>query len=154
PSDEKSSLTLPSIPSIAVLPFANLSGDPHQEYFSDGLTDLLITRLSKVPGIFVIARASSFSYKAQSVTVQQVGRQLGVRTILEGSILRAGDGVRVYADLADATNGKTLWTQSFDQPLKDIFDMQDEIVRDIVTTLSLLFKLDTLHLNIPRADRD
>jgi adenylate cyclase len=154
PLQEKPALSLPSIPSIAVLPFANLSGDPAQEYFSDGLTDLVITRLSKVPGLFIIARAPSFSYEAKSVTVQQVGRQLGVRTILEGSILRAGDRVRVNAELADATNGKTLWTQSFDQPLKDISDMQDDMVRGIVTTLGLLFKLDTLHFNVLRVDRD
>jgi adenylate cyclase len=154
PSREAPALPLPTMPSIVVLPVRNLSGDRSQEYFSDGLTELLITRLSKVPGLFVIARGSSFSYKAKSLTVQQVGRQLGVRTILEGSVLRAGDRVRVNTELADATDGKTLWTQSFDQPLKNIFDMQDDIVRGIVTTLGLLFKLDTLHFNVVRVDRD
>jgi len=154
PPAEKPVLALPSIPSIAVLPFTNLSGDPGQEYFSDGLTDLLITRLSKVPHLFVIAHASSFSYKGKAVTVQQVGRELGVRTILEGSVLKAGDRLRVNAQLADATNGAIFWTQTLDQPLKDIFTMQDEIVRDIVTTLGLLFKLDTLQLrNVIREDR-
>jgi TolB-like protein/DNA-binding winged helix-turn-helix (wHTH) protein len=138
-------LPLPDIPSIAVLAFTNLSGDPGQEYFSDGLTDLIITRLSKVPGLFVIARTSSFVYKGKPVSVQQVGRQLGVRTILEGSILRAGQRVRINAQLVNAANGTNLWTQSFDQPLKDIFALQDDIVRQIVTTLGLIFKLNTQH---------
>jgi len=143
---EKPALPVPNIPSIVVLPFTNLSGDSGQEYFSDGLTDLLITRLSKVPGVFVIARASSFSYKGKAVTVQQVGRQLGVRTVLAGSVLKTGDRVRITAQLADASSGANLWAQSFDQLLKDIFAMQDEIVRSIVTTLRLLFKVSALHL--------
>jgi adenylate cyclase len=146
PVVEKPALPIPNIPSIAVLPFTNVSGDSGQEYFSDGLTDLLIIRLSKVPGMFVIARASSFSYKGRAVTVQQVGRQLGVRTILEGSVLKTGDRVRITAQLADATSGANLWAQNFDQPLKDIFAMQDEIVRSIVTTLRLLFRVNGLHL--------
>jgi len=147
-------LPLPSIPSIAVLPFTNLSGDPGQEYFSDGLSDQLITQLSWVPHLFVIARASSFSYKGKAVTIQQVGRELGVRTILEGSVLKAGDRLRVNAQLADATNGAILWTRSFDHPLKDIFAMQDDIVRSIVTTLGLFFKLDILQVGtILREDR-
>jgi adenylate cyclase len=146
PAPEKPALLVPNIPSIAVLPFTNVSGDSGQEYFSDGLTDLLIIRLSKVPGMFVIARASSFSYKGRAVTVQQVGRQLGVRTVLEGSVLKTGDRVRITAQLADATSGANLWAQNFDQPVKDIFAMQDEIVRSIVTTLRLLFKVNALHL--------
>jgi adenylate cyclase len=154
PPQEKPALRLPANPSVAVLPFTNLSGDPSQEYFSDGLTDLLITRLSRVPGVFVIAHASSFFYKGKAVTIQQVGRELGVRTILEGSVLKAGGRLRVNAQLADATNGAILWTQTFDQPLNDIFTMQDDIVRGIVTTLGLLFKLDRLQLrNVVREDR-
>jgi adenylate cyclase len=153
PPQEKSSLPLPNIPSIAVLPFSNLSGDPGQEYFSDGLTDLLITRLSKVPGVFVIARASSFSYKGKATTIQEVGRQLGVRTILEGSVLKTRDRIRINAQLADAASGATLWAQSFEQRLKDILAMQDDIVRGIVTTLGLLFKVNNPQLrSIVRED--
>jgi adenylate cyclase len=146
PAPEKPALPVPNIPSIAVLPFTNLSDDSGQEYFSDGLTDLLITRLSKVPGVFVIARASSFSFKGKAVTIQSVGRQLGVRTVLEGSVLKTGDRVRINAQLADTDSGSNLWAQSFDQPLKDILVIQDEIVRGIVTTLGLLFKANALHL--------
>jgi adenylate cyclase len=145
PSQEKPALPVPSIPSIAVLPFTNLSGDPGQEYFSDGLTDNLITKLSRLPGVFVIGRNSSFSYKGKAISVQRVGWELGVRTILEGSVLKTANRVRINAQLADATNGVNLWAQGFDQPLKDIFAMQDDIVRDIVTTLGLFFKLDTLN---------
>jgi adenylate cyclase len=153
PAPEKPPLPVPNIPSIAVLPFTNVSGDSGQEYFSDGLTDLLITRLSKVPGMFVIARASSFSFKGKAVTIQQVGQQLGVRTVLEGSVLKTADRVRINAQLADASSGANLWTQTFDQPLKDIFTMQDEIVRRVVTTLGLLFKVNALHLgSIVRED--
>jgi adenylate cyclase len=144
PGPGEPALPLPSMPSIAVLPFTNLSGDPGQEYFSDGLTDLLITRLSKVPGVFVIARTSSFSYKGKAVTVQQVGRELGVRTVLQGSVLRAGGRVRINVQLADAANGANVWARSFDQPLKDIFAVQDETVNGIVTTLSEIFELENL----------
>jgi len=144
PPLEKLSLPLPIIPSVAVLPFTNLSGDPGQEYFSDGLTDNLITNLSRLPGVLVIARNSTFFYKGKAVTVQQVGRELGVRTILQGSVLRAGNRVRINAELADASSGANLWAQSFDQPLIDIFAVQDTIVRKIVTTLRLLFNLNNL----------
>jgi adenylate cyclase len=123
----------------------NLSGDPGQEYFSDGLTDNLITKLSGLPGVFVIARNSSFSFKGKAIGVQSVGRQLGVRTILQGSVQKTVTRVRINVQLADASNGASLWAQSFDQPQKDIFAMQDDIVRDIVTTLGLFFKLDTLN---------
>jgi adenylate cyclase len=146
PPQEKPVLPLPEMPSVAVLPFTNLSGDSSQEYFSDGLTDLLITRISRLPGVFVIARNSTFFYKGKAKTAQQVGRELGVRTILEGSVLKAGNRVRINAQLADATNGANLWAQSFDQPLKDIFTVQEDIVRDLVTTLSGLFKLDNLKI--------
>jgi adenylate cyclase len=141
---EKPALPLPDIPSIAVLPFTNLSGDPGQEYFSDGLTETLIASLSRLPGVLVIARNSTFIYKDKTVSVQEVGRSLGVRTVLQGSVLRAGDRVRISVELADATNGANLWAQNFDQPLKDIFTVQDEIVRHLVTVLSVLFNLDNL----------
>jgi adenylate cyclase len=96
------------MPSIAVLPFANLSGDPGQEYFSDGLTDNLITSLSRLPDLFVISRNSTFFYKGKTVTAQEAGRKLGVRTILQGTVLRAGNRVRINAELADATTGASL----------------------------------------------
>ena len=149
PPNEKPALPMPTMASIAVLPFNNMSGNPDQEYFSDGLTDNLITRLSALPGVLVIARNSSFFYKGKAATVQQVGRELGVRTILQGSVMRTGNRVRVNAELADATTDSNLWAQSFDQPLKDIFTIQDEIVLNIVKTLSAFFKLD--NLQVPRS---
>jgi adenylate cyclase len=134
-------LTLPDKPSIAVLPFANLSGDPGQEYFSDGITDDLITDLSRIPNLFVIARASSFTYKNKSVNVRDIGRQLGIRYVLEGSVRRAANKVRITAQLADAENGAELWAQSYDRPLRDIFATQDEIVAKILSTLRLELSL-------------
>ncbi len=135
---------MPSIPSIAVLPFTNLSGDPGQEYFSDGLTDNLITSLSRLPGVFVIARNSTFFYKGKAIPVRQLGRELGVRTILQGSVLRAAGRIRINVQLADAANGANVWAQRFDQPFEDIFTVQDDIVRKIATTLGSFFKLDSL----------
>src|SRR5215472_10505569 len=114
PPAEKPALALPSIPSIAVLPFANLSGDPAQEYFSDGISDYLITNLSRIPGLFVIARNSSFAYKKRAVTAQQVGRELGVLLVLEGSVLRASNRIQINVQLADAVSGTNRWAQTFD----------------------------------------
>jgi len=128
-------------PSIAVLPFTNLSGDPEQEYFSDGLTEVLTSDLSQLSGLFVIARHSAFTYKGKAVQVQKVGRELGVRYVLEGSVLKSGDRVRITAQLVDATTGYYLWTERYDRPLKDIFALQDEIVQKIVTTLKLQLTL-------------
>ncbi len=130
-------LPLPDQPSIAVLPFTNMSGDRQQEYFSDGITDDLITALSRIPNLFVIARTSSFTYKGKAATVQEVSRELGVKYILEGSVHRASDQIRITAQLVDATTGADLWAQHYDRPLKDIFALQDEIVQRIVTTLNL-----------------
>jgi len=141
PPAQKPALPLPNIPSIAVLPFTNLSNDPQQEYFSDGITDELITELSRLPNLFVIARNSSFVYKGKRSTVQQVGRELGVRLVLEGSVLRSGNQVRITAQLADANNGENLWAEHFDRPLRDIFALQDDIVGKVVTTLGLIFKV-------------
>jgi adenylate cyclase len=135
---------LPSIPSIAVLPFTNLSRDPGQEYFSDGLTDALITSLSQLPGVFVIARNSSFFYKGKAVTVPQVGRELGVRMILQGSVLKAGNRIRINAQLARTIDGANVWAYSFDRPLQDVFAVQDDVVGKIVATLSEFFKLHNL----------
>jgi len=130
-------LPLPDKPSIAVLPFINMSGDREQEYFSDGITEDLITALSKLPVLFVIARNSTFTYKGKAVNVQQVGRELGVQYVLEGSVRKAGDEVRIDTQLADATTGANLWAERYDRPLRDIFSVQDSTVQRIVTTLNL-----------------
>src|SRR5229473_6648979 len=134
-------LPLPGIPSIAVLPFTNMSGDREQEYFSDGLTDDLIVSLSRFPGLFVIARNSTFTYKGKAVKEQQVGGELGVKYVLEGGVQKAGGQVRITAELVDATTGTDLWAERYDRPMKDIFALQDEIVRRIVTTMGLQLDL-------------
>jgi len=128
---------LPDKPSIAVLPFANMSDDPQQEYFADGMTDDLITDLSKISGLFVIARNSSFSFKGKSIDVKQVARELGVRYILEGSVRRAGDEVRINAQLIDATTGGHVWAERYDRQLDNIFAVQDEIMERVVLALEL-----------------
>ena len=110
PPQEKPALPLPSIPSIAVLPFTNLSGDPQQEYFSDGITDQLINDLSRLPGLFVIARNSSFAYKGKAVKEQEIGKELGVKYVLEGSVQKAADQVRIGVELVDASAGTEEWT--------------------------------------------
>jgi TolB-like protein/class 3 adenylate cyclase/Tfp pilus assembly protein PilF len=139
-------LPLPSIPSIAVLPFMNLSGDPQQEYFSDGISDQLINDLSRLPGIFVIARNSSFAYKGKPVKEHEISKELGVKYLLEGSVRKAFDRIRIGVELVNAGSSTEIWTQRFDRPLKDIFAVQDEIVGKVVTTLGLLFKLDQMKL--------
>jgi TolB-like protein len=120
-------LALPDKPSIAVLPFANMSGDPEQEYFADGMVEEIITALSRIRWLFVIARNSSFTYKGQAVDVKQLGRELGVRYVLEGSVRKAGGRVRITAQLIDATNGAHLWADRFDGSLEDVFDLQDQV---------------------------
>jgi adenylate cyclase len=122
-----SSLPLPDKPSIAVLPFANMSGDPEQEYFADGMVEEIITALSRIRWLFVIARNSSFTYKGKAVDVKQVGRELGVRYVLEGSVRKAGQRVRITAQLIDAVTGTHLWADRFDGALDDIFELQDKI---------------------------
>jgi adenylate cyclase len=129
--------SLPEKPSIAVLPFANMSGDAEQEYFSDGMTEDLITDLSKLSGLFVIARNSSFAYKGKASRVQDIGRELGVRFVLEGSIRKAGNRVRITAQLIDASSGGHLWAERFDRELTDIFATQDEVVDKIVAALAV-----------------
>jgi len=128
-------LELPDKPSIAVLPFANMSGDPSQEYFSDGLTEQIINGICKVSNLFVIARNSGFSYKGKSINVQQIGKELGVRYILEGSVQKAGDRVRITAQLIDTTTGYHLWSENYDRDLSDIFALQDEITIKIMDTM-------------------
>ena len=120
-------LALPDKPSIAVLPFQNMSGDPEQEYFADGMVEDIITALSRIKWLFVIARNSTFTYKGKAVDVRQVGRELGVRYVLEGSVRKAGDRVRITAQLIDAETGAHLWADRFDGALEDVFDLQDQI---------------------------
>jgi adenylate cyclase len=138
-------LTLPDKPSIAVLPFTNMSGDSEQEYFSDGMTEDLITALSRLPDLFVIARTSTFTYKGKAAKVQDISRELGVAYVLEGSVRKADNQVRITAQLVDATTGDHLWAEHYDRPLKDIFLLQDEIVRRIATTLNLQLNLREEH---------
>ena len=133
---QKVRLALPDKPSIAVLPFTNMSGDPQQEYFSDGITEDIITELSRFSELFVIARNSSFQYKGKSPDIRQVGRELGVRYVLEGSIRRAGDRVRITGQLIDATTGAHRWAERYDRELKDVFAVQDEVARTIVSILA------------------
>ncbi len=120
-------LPLPDKPSIAVLPFANMSGDPEQEYFADGMVEEIITALSRIRWLFVIARNSSFTYKGQAVDVKQVGRELGVRYVLEGSVRKAGNRVRITGQLIDAMSGAHLWADRFDGLLEDVFELQDKV---------------------------
>ena len=122
---------LPDKPSIAVLPFANMSGDPEQEYFADGMVEEIITALSRVRWLFVIARNSTFTYKGQAIDVKQVGRELGVRYILEGSVRKAGGRVRITAQLIDATSGVHLWADRFDGSLEDVFDLQEKVAASV-----------------------
>jgi adenylate cyclase len=131
------SYQLPDKPSIAVLPFNNLSGDPEQEYFSDGITEEIISSLSKIPKLFVIARNSTFTFKGKPVMVKKVAEELGVRYVLEGSVRKAGDKVRITAQLIDALKGHHLWSERYDRNLKDIFAVQDEITKKIITAMQV-----------------
>jgi adenylate cyclase len=123
-------------PSVAVLPFANMSGDPEQEYFADGISEDVITELSKFRSIFVIARNSSFTYRGQATDVRKVAKDLGVRYVLEGSVRRAGTTIRVTAQLVDATNGRHVWAERYDRALVDLFAVQDEITRSIIGAIA------------------
>ena len=125
-------LQLPDKPSIAVLPFQNMSGDPEQEYFADGMVEDIITALSKFKSLFVIARNSSFTYKGKAVDIRKVGRELGVRYVLEGSVRKSGNRVRVTGQLIEATTDKHLWADKFDGALEDVFDLQDQITATVV----------------------
>src|SRR5437867_3609131 len=129
--------TAPDKPFIAVLPFVNMSGDPEQEYFSDGITEDLITDLSKLSGLFVISRNSVFLYKGKAVKPEQVSQELGVRYVLEGSIRKAGKRVRITAQLVDATTGYHVWADRYDRDLQDIFALQDDVTRKIVAALEV-----------------
>jgi adenylate cyclase len=122
---------------IAILPFTNMSGDPEQEYFSDGISEDIITDLSKIAGLMVIARNSSFTYKGRSVDIRTIGRELGVQSVLEGSIRRAGNRVRITAQLINASSGGHLWAERYDRDLTDIFEVQDDVTRRIVDALKV-----------------
>jgi len=133
----KEKLELPEKPSIAVLPFNNMSGDPGQEYFSDGLTEQIISGLSKARNLFVIARNSSFAYKDRSIGTKQIARELGVKYILEGSVQRSGERVRITAQLIDAITDYHMWSESYDRDLSDIFALQDEITMKLIHSMSV-----------------
>jgi len=134
---DKMAFPLPDKPSIAVLPFTNMSGDSEQEYFCDGITDQIITTLSIIPRLFVIARNSTFTYKGKAVKVQQVAEELGVRYVLEGSVQRSEERIRILVQLIDATTGHHLWSERYDRDLKDLFELQDEVAMEIMTTLQV-----------------
>ncbi|MGO9395561.1 MAG: adenylate/guanylate cyclase domain-containing protein [Desulfobaccales bacterium] len=134
-SQQQMAFPLPDKPSIAVLPFLNLTGEQSQDFFCDGLSESLITALSKMPQLFVIARDSTFRYKGKGVKTKQVSEELGVQYVLEGSVQRAGDRVRITAQLSDALTGQYLWSERYDRSLKDIFDLQDEITMKVLTEL-------------------
>ena len=129
-------LTLPDKPSIAILPFTNLSSDPEQDYFADGMVEDIITALSRFKALFVIARNSSFTYKGRAVDVKQVGRELGVRYVLEGSVRKAANRVRITGQLVDTATGAHLWADRFDGGLGDIFDLQDQVTESVVGAIA------------------
>jgi adenylate cyclase len=135
-------LPLPDKPSIVVLPFDNMSGDPQQDYFSNGITDVLTADLSRISSLFIIARNTAFTYKGKATNVHDIGKELGVRYVLEGSVQKASDQVRIVVQLIDTTTGSHIWAERYDRPLTDIFALQDEIVQKIVTTLKLQLTLE------------
>ncbi|MEM7123727.1 MAG: BTAD domain-containing putative transcriptional regulator [Pseudomonadota bacterium] len=134
---DRMAFPLPDAPSIAVLPFDNLSGDPDQDYFADGLTDDLITDISKIPGVFVIARNSTFYYRNQDVPIRQVAEELGVRYVMEGSVRRSGDSVRINMQLIDATTGGHVWAERYDITMAEVFELQDDVTKQVANTLEL-----------------
>ena len=140
-SPKKTPPPIPDEPSIAVLPFANISGDPKEDYLSDGITEQIITALSKTPKMLVIARNSVFTYKGKPVMVQQVSEELGVRYVLEGSVQKEGDQLRITAQLIDAKTGNHLWAERYDRDLKDLFNLQDDITKNVITALQVKLTL-------------
>jgi len=132
----RQTLSLPDRPSIAVLPFQNMSGDPEQEYFADGMVEDIITNLSRIKWLFVIARNSSFTYKGRATDVKQVGRELGVRYVLEGSVRKAGNRVRITGQLVEASTGAHLWADRFDGAMEDVFELQDQVTSSVVAAIA------------------
>ncbi|WP_299354337.1 LuxR C-terminal-related transcriptional regulator [uncultured Shimia sp.] len=143
----------PEKPSIAVLAFENMSGDQEQEYFSDGISDDIITALSRSPWLFIIARNTTFTYKGTSVDVRRVAEELGVRFVLEGSVRRSGARVRVTAQLIDGITGGHVWSERYDGQLEDVFDLQDEITRNVVASIQTTVHLSTIQEPVERASR-
>jgi TolB-like protein/class 3 adenylate cyclase len=154
PAVPAAALPLPDKPSIAVLPFANMSGDPEQEYFADGMVEEIITALSRIRWLFVIARNSSFTYKGQAVDVKQVGRELGVRYLLEGSVRKAGERLRIAAVLIDAATGAHLWADRFDSSLQDIFDLQDRVALSIAGVIEPTLQAAEIRHSVERPTND
>ena len=146
---ERPPLPLPDKPSLVVLPFQNMSGDPEQEYFADGMVEDITTALSRIRSLFVIARNSAFTYKGRAVDVRQVGRELGVRYVLEGSVRKAGSRVRITGQLVDAATGAHLWADRFDGTLEDVFDLQDQVTASVVAAI----EPNLLKAEIQRAQR-
>jgi TolB-like protein/class 3 adenylate cyclase len=147
-------LSLPDKPSIAVLPFANMSGDPEQEYFADGMVEEIITALSRIRWLFVIARNSSFTYKGQAVDVKQVGRELGVRYVLEGSVRKGSGHVRITAQLIDATTATHLWADRFDGSLEDVFDLQDKVASSVAGVIEPALRAAEIQRSSHRPTQD
>jgi TolB-like protein len=145
---------LPDKPSIAVLPFQNMSGDTEQEYFADGMVEEIITALSRIRWLFVVARNSSFTYKGQAIDVKQVGRELGVRYVLEGSVRKAGQRVRISAQLIDATTGAHLWADRFDGFLEDIFEVQDKVAVGVAGVIEPTLQAAEIRLSSERPTSD
>ena len=146
-SMDKMAYPLPDKPSIAVLPFVNMSDDPKQEYFSDGMSEDLITDLSRISGLLVLSRSTTFVYKGQSVKIEEIAKELGVQYVLEGSVRKVGEQIRINAQLIDGSTGHHLWADRYDRKLKDIFQLQDEITRQIATSLAVkLTKADQEHV--------
>ena len=147
-------LSLPDKPSIAVLPFQNMSGDPEQEYFADGMVEEIITALSRIRWLFVIARNSSFTYKGRSVGVKQLGRELGVRYVLEGSVRKGGNRVRITAQLIEAETGAHLWADRFDGSLEDVFDLQDRVAINVAGVIEPTLQAAEVHRSAARPTSD
>jgi len=150
----QSPLRLPNKPSIAVLPFQNMSGDPEQEYFADGMVEEIITALSRIRWLFVIARNSTFTYKGQAVDVKQVGRELGVRYVLEGSVRKAGQRVRITGQLIDAVTGTHLWADRFDGSLEDVFELQDKVAASVAGVIEPALEAAEIGRSVGRPTRE
>jgi TolB-like protein/class 3 adenylate cyclase len=147
-------LALPDKPSIAVLPFQNMSGDPEQDYFADGIVEEIITALSRIRWLFVIARNSSFTYKGRAIDVKQVGRELGVRYVLEGSVRKAGNRMRITGQLIDALSGAHLWADRFDGPLEDVFELQDSVASSVAGVIEPTLEAAEIHRSAHRSTTD
>src|SRR5438309_2072948 len=156
PADDttKVPLPLPDKPSVAVLPFANMSGDPEQEYFADGMVEEIITALSRIRWLFVIARNSTFTYKGRPVDVKEVGRELGVRYVLEGSVRKAGTQIRITGQLIDALTGTHLWADRFDGSLEDVFELQDRVALSVAGVIEPILQVAEMRRSAARPTTD